>query len=132
MDVGGTTSAVLCRVKSPAGMAAASRAYARRQAAMPRPRGFDPGGSNGCLMRTGPVCLPFLGGRSPESRKRIAAVAREVSDLTHADPYCGDACVIWCLAVARCGPELGRSSALSRCAGAGVRAGGAPARFWAR
>lgn len=49
---------------------------------------------NGSLMRTGPVALPFLG-----DRDAIARVAREVSDLTHADPICGEACILWNTAV---------------------------------
>lgn len=95
-DVGGQTGAVLSRCTAPGGMLAASRAYARRQAAMPRPPGWHPGTGNGSLMRTGPVCLPFLG-----DRHRIAEVARQVSDLTHADEWSGDTCVLWSLAIAR-------------------------------
>jgi ADP-ribosylglycohydrolase len=63
---------------------------------MPRPAHWDPGTGNGSLMRTGPVCLPFLG-----NRDKIARVARQVSDLTHADPYAGDACTLWSLAIDR-------------------------------
>jgi ADP-ribosyl-[dinitrogen reductase] hydrolase len=93
-DVGNQTAAVLSRVKTPRGMAQVSKAYARRQAAMPKPAHWDPGTGNGSLMRTGPVCLPMLG-----DRERIATVARKISDLTHADPYSGDACFIWSLAI---------------------------------
>jgi len=45
-------------------------------------------------MRTAPVALAHLG-----DREAIAAAAREVSDLTHADPLAGEACVLWCLAI---------------------------------
>lgn len=106
-DIGSTTAAVLGRVPqrgtSAPGtdMLAVSRAYAQRQAATPKPAGYDEGGSNGSLMRTGPVCLPYLG-----DRQRVAQAARKVSDLTHADRYCGDAAVIWSLAVAEA-VELG-------------------------
>jgi len=95
-DIGITTRQVLSRVSSPRGMAAASRAHGMRQAALPKPAGFTRGGPNGSLMRTGPVCLPFLGKPS-----RIAQAAREISDLTHFDPtgYTGDACGIWSQAV---------------------------------
>jgi ADP-ribosyl-[dinitrogen reductase] hydrolase len=93
-DIGGQTRAVMSRVKTPRGLAMASRAYARRQESLPVPCGFDPGTGNGSLMRTGPVCLPFLG-----DRERIAQVARKVSDLTHADAWSGDACVLWSLAI---------------------------------
>jgi ADP-ribosylglycohydrolase len=95
-DIGGQTRAVMSRAKTPRGLAMASRAYARRQESLPVPRGWDPGTGNGSLMRTGPVCLPF-----PGDRKRIAEVARKVSDLTHADAWSGDACVLWSLAIDR-------------------------------
>jgi ADP-ribosyl-[dinitrogen reductase] hydrolase len=95
-DVGAQTAAIMRRASTPRGLAQASRAYARRMEAMPRPRGFDPGSGNGGLMRTGPVCLPFLG-----DRKRIASVARTISDLTHASAYDGDAAVLWSLAIDR-------------------------------
>lgn len=49
---------------------------------------------NGSLMRTAPVSLAHLG--DPAA---IAAAARAVSALTHADPVAGDACVLWCLAI---------------------------------
>jgi len=77
-------------------MLAASKAYARRQAALPRPAHFDPGGSNGSLMRCGPTALPLLG-----RRDKIAEAARAVSDLTHADAYCGDSAVLWSLGIDR-------------------------------
>jgi ADP-ribosyl-[dinitrogen reductase] hydrolase len=93
-DIGGQTRAVMSRVKTPRGLVTASKAYARKQESRPTPRGFDPGTGNGSLMRTGPVCLPFLG-----DRKRIAEAARKVSDLTHADAWSGDACVLWSLAI---------------------------------
>lgn len=50
--------------------------------------------SNGSLMRTNPAILPFLG-----KRAQGAAVVREISSLTHADPMAGDAAVLWSLAV---------------------------------
>jgi ADP-ribosylglycohydrolase len=97
-DIGNCTRAVLSSVR-PAGdvlgqMQAASRRYARQQAAMHRPRGWDMGGANGSLMRTGPACLPFLG-----DRRQVAKAARELSDLTHGDPWSGDSCVLWSLAI---------------------------------
>ncbi|MEV6818558.1 ADP-ribosylglycohydrolase family protein [Nocardiopsis dassonvillei] len=46
---------------------------------------------NGSLMRTGPVALYDL-----YDAEQTAEAARLVSDLTHADPLAGDACVIWC------------------------------------
>ena len=97
-DVGITTRAVLSRVKSPSGMVLASKAHALRETALGKPVGFDPGVSNGSLMRTGPVCLPYLGNRG-----RVAYVARQISDLTHFDPsgYTGDACVLWSLFIER-------------------------------
>jgi ADP-ribosyl-[dinitrogen reductase] hydrolase len=95
LDVGGQTRAILSRCSTPAGMVRVSRAYARQQERTPRPRGWDPGSGNGSLMRTGPVCLPFLG-----DRKRIASAARTISGLTHADVWSGDACTLWSLAIA--------------------------------
>jgi len=93
-DIGSQTRAVMSRVKTPRGLPMASRAYARRAEARPRPRSWYPGTGNGSLMRTGPVCLPYLGDRA-----KIAEAARKVSDLTHADPWSGDACVLWSLAI---------------------------------
>lgn len=94
-DIGITTRAVLSKVTSPRGMAAVSRAHGNRMAG-PKPPGFDRGVSNGSAMRTGPVCLPYLG-----DRKRIAQAARQISDLTHCDPdgWTADSCVIWSLAI---------------------------------
>ena len=93
-DIGNQTRAVMSRCTTPLSLVRASRAYARRQASQPVSRGWHPGTGNGSLMRTGPVCLPFLG-----DRKRIASVARKVSDLTHADPWSGDACTLWSIAI---------------------------------
>src|SRR5690349_12255406 len=84
-------------------MTAVARAYARRQEQVPRPEGWHPGTGNGSLMRTGPVALPFLGDRA-----RIAKAARAISDLTHADVWSGDACVLWSLAIDRA-IELGEA-----------------------
>lgn len=50
--------------------------------------------SNGSLMRTSPLALPYLG-----DPKTIVHVARQVSDLTHFDPMAGDATVLWSLLV---------------------------------
>ncbi len=51
---------------------------------------------NGSLMRTAPVALACLGDDAA-----IADLARAVSELTHADPLAGDACVLWCVAIDR-------------------------------
>jgi ADP-ribosylglycohydrolase len=94
-DIGSQTRSVMSHARTPRGLAQASRAYSRRQAMVPKPRGFDPHGSgNGGLMRTGPVCLPYLG-----DRKRIAVAARRICSLTHADVWDGDSAVIWSLAI---------------------------------
>lgn len=51
---------------------------------------------SGSLMRTGPVALGYL----DEARvDGVAAAARRVSELTHAELDAGDACVIWSRAV---------------------------------
>ncbi len=49
---------------------------------------------NGSLMRTAPVALAYL-----KNEAALVEAARLVSDLTHADPEAGDACVLWCLAI---------------------------------
>ncbi|MGW2696126.1 ADP-ribosylglycohydrolase family protein [Streptomyces sp. NPDC001296] len=46
---------------------------------------------NGSLMRTGVVTLAHLG-----DAEAMAEAATLVSSLTHADPDCADACVLWC------------------------------------
>ncbi|MDZ4828295.1 MAG: ADP-ribosylglycohydrolase family protein [Actinomycetota bacterium] len=51
---------------------------------------------NGSLMRAAPVALVHLGDDAA-----IARTARAVSALTHGDPLCGDACVLWCIAIDR-------------------------------
>lgn len=84
-DVGVQTRAVLSR---PGSLAEAAR---RRYEAQP---GSSAG--NGSLMRTGPVALAHPG--NPDA---IAALARDLSALTHADPDCLDACVLWSVAIDR-------------------------------
>lgn len=88
-DVGAQTRSVLTTAASTsaADVAAAARA---RLAATGR------AGGNGSLMRTAPVALAYL-----SDRGRRAEAARVVSDLTHPDPVAGDACVLWCDAIAR-------------------------------
>lgn len=82
-DVGVQTRAVLGR---PGSLAEVAR---RRYEARP---GSSAG--NGSLMRTGPVALAH-----PEDPVAIAALARDLSALTHADPDCLDACVLWSVAI---------------------------------
>jgi len=84
-DVGVMTRAVLSAASTGRDLPAAAQDYCR---AHPRCAG------NGSLMRTAPVALAHLGHRAA-----IVAAAREISDLTHADPLAGDACVLWCLAI---------------------------------
>jgi ADP-ribosylglycohydrolase len=57
-----------------------------------------PGASagNGSLMRTAPVALACSGDDAG-----ILRAARAISSLTHADPVCGDACVLWSVAIDR-------------------------------
>ena len=45
-------------------------------------------------MRTAPVALAHLG-----DTDAIVEAAMAVSELTHADPQAGEACVLWCLAI---------------------------------
>ncbi len=50
---------------------------------------------NGSLMRTAPVALAYL--NDPEARGQAA---RAISQLTHGDDEAGEACVLWCDAIA--------------------------------
>lgn len=87
-DVGVHTRQVLSQARGGAELAAiAADVHALR-----------PGNSagNGSLMRTAPVALAHLGDDAA-----IARQARAISSLTHADPLCGDACVLWCVAIDR-------------------------------
>jgi ADP-ribosyl-[dinitrogen reductase] hydrolase len=56
----------------------------------------DRAGGNGSLMRTAPVALGYL---EDGEEDELVRVARLLSDLTHADPHAGDACVLWSLAI---------------------------------
>ena len=115
-DEGILTATVLGRARTAAALAGISR-----EAGRSRPPGSC---SNGSLMRTGPACLPYLG-----NRRKIAAVAREISDLTHFDRYAGDACVIWSLlieAAIATGPPFVLGSELARA----ITALPAPRRPW--
>lgn len=81
-DVGVQTSRVL---GSPGSLAESAAAAARAN---------PEGSGNGSLMRTGPVALAH-----PEDPAAIAALARDVSALTHATHDCVDACVLWSVAI---------------------------------
>ena len=54
----------------------------------------DDAAGNGSLMRTGPIALAH-----PGDPAAIASLARRVSELTHPDPDCVDACVLWSVAI---------------------------------
>ncbi len=93
-DVGNQTRFVLGEVaRDPGGPRPAERA--RRAAHSLHDRTGHTGG-NGSLMRTAPVALAFL-----DDPSVLTLQARGVSDLTHADPLAGDACVLWCHAIRR-------------------------------
>ncbi|AQW48469.1 ADP-ribosylglycohydrolase family protein [Streptomyces violaceusniger] len=51
----------------------------------------DRSAGNGSLRRTGIVALAYL-----EDASAMAEAATLVSSLTHADPECAEACVLWC------------------------------------
>ncbi|MFD0481985.1 ADP-ribosylglycohydrolase family protein [Kineococcus sp. GCM10028916] len=95
-DVGAQTRAVLGRLRAPSGTADGLAADCRTAAAALHAETGRTAG-NGSLMRTAPVVLAHLDGSS--SPEELAVSARAVSDLTHADPEAGDACVLWCAAV---------------------------------
>jgi len=56
----------------------------------------DRSAGNGSLMRTAPVALAHLG-----DDRALASHARAISALTHADPLCTEACVVWTVAIDR-------------------------------
>lgn len=90
-DVGNQTRAVLGRAVHGGGSKQLA-AYAERfYYSNP-----DNSAGNGSLMRTAPVALAYLG-----NDQAMAEAARAVSNLTHADPLAGDACVLWCIAIDR-------------------------------
>jgi ADP-ribosylglycohydrolase len=91
-DVGNQTAAVLSDARRRTGPAG-QRLTGAAQALHGR-TGHTAG--NGALMRTGVVALPYLG-----DDEAIAAAARAVAGLTHADPLAGDSCVLWCIAIDR-------------------------------
>lgn len=89
-DVGAQTRAVLGAAErsgdvTATGLTAAAAAHHARTGRS---------GGNGSLMRTAPVALAYL-----DDAHALASAARRVSDLTHADPDAGDACVLWCAAI---------------------------------
>ncbi|MGW7258691.1 ADP-ribosylglycohydrolase family protein [Streptomyces sp. NPDC054834] len=86
-DVGAQTRAVLSAARRAPGAPGAALLDAARlfTAANERSAG------NGSLMRTGIVALGHLG-----DAFEMAEAATAVSALTHPDPDCADACVLWC------------------------------------
>lgn len=92
-DVGIATSAVL---RAAAG-SDLPPAEALREAATAYLDNHPKGGAgNGALMRTAPLALAHLGDDAA-----MAASARAVAELTHADPLAGDSCVLWTIAIDR-------------------------------
>ncbi|MBU6214142.1 MAG: ADP-ribosylglycohydrolase family protein, partial [Actinomycetales bacterium] len=89
-DVGAQTRAVLTAVAATPTAAAARAAAARHHS---NNGGMSAG--NGSLMRTAPVALAFL-----DDLDAMWAAAQEISALTHHDPEAGEACALWCHAIA--------------------------------
>jgi ADP-ribosyl-[dinitrogen reductase] hydrolase len=87
-DIGVSTSAVLRSAANGAALSGVAAEYFAQH-----PRGAA---GNGALMRTAPVALAHL-----DDDAAIAASARAVAELTHADPLAGDSCVLWCVAIDR-------------------------------
>jgi ADP-ribosyl-[dinitrogen reductase] hydrolase len=80
---------------APVALAHLGRAAPTKQAASPRARDAAAASSPGDL----PV-LDSPGSTSGSSlRGSLAAAARAVAELTHADPHAGDSCVLWCAAI---------------------------------
>ncbi|MFE2581903.1 ADP-ribosylglycohydrolase family protein [Streptomyces sp. NPDC059378] len=86
-DVGNQTSLIL----SIAARASGSAGTAMRDAAREYTAGNARSAGNGSLMRTGIVALAHLGDAAAMAEAAVA-----VSALTHPDPDCADACVLWC------------------------------------
>ncbi|MHB9857144.1 ADP-ribosylglycohydrolase family protein [Streptomyces sp. YIM S03343] len=86
-DIGGQTRAVLYAASRASGAAGASMLGAARDYAACHLQSAG----NGSLMRTGIVALAHLGDAAAMAEAAVA-----VSALTHPDPDCADACVLWC------------------------------------
>jgi ADP-ribosylglycohydrolase len=93
-DVGMATAAALgSGARDAAGQRAAAQRYLSRSGR---------GAGNGSVMRTGPVAVVYASWPSGAALDvELAAAARALSSLTHADPYAGDGCVLWTFAVDR-------------------------------
>jgi ADP-ribosylglycohydrolase len=87
-DVGIQTASVLGQAKTAGELTSIA---ARRFADLPRSSA-----GNGSLMRTAPAALCALG-----DDNRLAALATDISSLTHGDPLAAEACVLWCVAIDR-------------------------------
>lgn len=90
-DIGVQTRSVLAETLRRGGPAAATM----REVSADLHRRTGRTAGNGSLMRTGPVALAHL-----DDVEAMVEAARLTSALTHADPIAGDACVLWCCAVA--------------------------------
>jgi ADP-ribosylglycohydrolase/protein-tyrosine phosphatase len=86
-DVGNQTRAVLSAARQASGAAGAIMLEAARDYSARHPQSAG----NGSLMRTGIVALAHLGDAAVMAEAAVA-----VSALTHPDPDCADACVLWC------------------------------------
>ncbi|MEU6539969.1 ADP-ribosylglycohydrolase family protein [Streptomyces sp. NPDC047000] len=86
-DVGNQTRAVLYATGRASGAAGAAMLDAARDYAAAHLQSAG----NGSLMRTGIVALAHLGDTTAMAEAAVA-----VSALTHPDPDCADACVLWC------------------------------------
>ncbi|WP_078940707.1 ADP-ribosylglycohydrolase family protein [Streptomyces cellulosae] len=86
-DVGAQTRAILGAARTAPGDSGA----AMLAAAGSFTAGNNRSAGNGSLMRTGIVALGHLGDVAEMTEAAIA-----VSSLTHPDPDCADACVLWC------------------------------------
>ncbi|WP_405464295.1 ADP-ribosylglycohydrolase family protein [Streptomyces jietaisiensis] len=86
-DVGAQTRAVL----HAAGRTPGTPGAALREAARAFTEAREQSAGNGSLMRTGVVALAHLG-----DAEAMAEAATAVGALTHPDPDCADACVLWC------------------------------------
>jgi ADP-ribosyl-[dinitrogen reductase] hydrolase len=90
-DVGNQTRSVLNALSRQGATAAAAREVSQE---LHESTGHTAG--NGSLMRTAPIALAYL-----DDDDALIEATTAISDLTHYDPENGEACVLWCLAIAQ-------------------------------
>lgn len=90
-DIGNQTRSVLSAAKARKTGTPAQAMLAEADAYTARTQ-FSAG--NGSLMRTGVVALAYL-----DDVKEMVRAATMISSLTHSDPECVEACILWCAGI---------------------------------